>query len=252
MRSTARLQAVLGVVAFVCAAMLASPAGAGENWQWSITPYIWATDISEDVTLNGRVVDGGDTEFDDLVDIIENSLQLHFEGTREEWGLFADVNYVDLSDSVTGEYGYGRLDVDYEEMVLEAGAIYRPGGRSGRLDLLVGVRALSFEQDYRLQIANLPPRQVSIDEDYVDFLMGARYHIPLSERWVISFRGDVSTGGTDHILTLQGVLGWRFGAKRNSAILAGYRYRELEYTKADVLDDQKTISGFGLGVRFGF
>jgi len=242
----------LFVIVTVFCLFTAVEARGGDSWQWSLTPYIWATDIREDVTLNGRVVGGGDTEFDDLVDIVEASYQLRFEGMREHWGLFADVSSVELSDSVSGEYGFARLDVDYEELVIDAGAIYRPGGRSGNLELLVGVRSFAFDQDYRLRVADGSPRDVSVDEDYLDFLMGARYRIPLSQRWAISLGGNVSTGGTDHILTAQGLLGWRFGANRNSAVFAGYRYRELEYTKAEVLEDRKTLSGFGLGVKFGF
>jgi len=68
---------------------------------------------------------------------------------------------------------------------------------------------------------------------------------------MVSLRGDVSAGGTDLTWTAQGLLGWRFGAKRNSAILAGYRYRELEYGKAGVLDVEKTLSGFVLGFKIG-
>jgi hypothetical protein len=252
MRSAARFQLVSVFIMIAVLVGAAPGAQAGDTWDWSITPYMWATDISEDLILDGAVVGGGDTEFSDLVDKIDTSLQLHFEGTRERWGLFADVNYVELSDSATGEMGLGRLDVDIEETVLEAGAIYRPGGRSGKLDLLFGVRVLAVDEDYRLQVGELPPVGAAIDEDYLDALIGARYQIPLSERWVISLRGDVSTGGTDHTWTAQGMVGWRFGAKRNSAIFAGYRYRGMKYTKADVLEDQKTLSGFGLGVRFGF
>lgn len=225
---------------------------AGENWQWSITPYMWATDISEDLRLDGAVVGGGDTDFNDLVDKVDSSLQLHFEGTRERWGLFADVNYVDLSDSATGEMGLGRLDVDIEEAIFEAGAIYRPGGRSGRLDLLFGARLLEVDENYRLQIGELPPLEVSVDESYLDALVGARYTIPLSQRWALSFRGDLSVGGTDFIWTAQGLVGWRFGAKRNSGIFAGYRYRDMKYSKADLLEVKKDISGFGLGLRIGF
>jgi hypothetical protein len=68
---------------------------------------------------------------------------------------------------------------------------------------------------------------------------------------VVSLRGDASAGGTDLMWTAQGLLGWRFGARRSSAILAGYRYRELEYGKADVLDVEKTLSGFIVGLKIG-
>ena len=95
-------------------------------------------------------------------------------------------------------------------------------------------------------------RQVRVDEDYVDALVGARYTIPLSERWAVSLRGDLSFGGTDLVWTAQGLVGWKFGAKRQSAIFAAYRYRDMEYTKADVVEVGKTLSGFGLGVKIGF
>lgn len=147
--------------------------------------------------------------------------------------------------------GIGRLDVEIEETVLEAGAIYRPGGRSGRFDLLFGVRMMAVDEDYRLQIGELPPVGASVDVDYLDALVGARYHIPLSQRWVISLRGDVSLGGTDVMWTAQGLLGWRFGAKRNSAVFLGYRYRDMEYTKAEVYEVKKTLSGFGGSERAG-
>ena len=47
-------------------------------------------------------------------------------------------------------------------------------------------------------------------------------------------------------------MGWLFGAKRNSAVFAGYRYRDMKYTKADFIEVGKTLSGFGLGVKIGF
>ncbi len=140
---------VLGA-ATIALLLIPSSAHAASEWDWSITPYMWASDISEDLILSGEVVGGGDTEFKDLVDLIDTSLQLHFEGTRDRWGLFADLTYIDLSDSETGELGILRFDVEIQETLLEAGAIYRPGGRSGKLDLLFGARLLSVDEDYRL------------------------------------------------------------------------------------------------------
>jgi hypothetical protein len=222
------------VAAAVVTAVLAngrSVADPGDRWQWSLAPYLWATDISEDLLLDGAVVGGADTSFDDLVDKIDASFQLHFEGMRERWGLLADVNYVELSDSDTGQLGLSRLDVEIEETLLEAAAIY---------------------ELYLLTIAGGAPRRAPLDETYLDGLLGARYQIPIAERWVLSFRGDVSAGGTDFIWTAQGLAGWRFGALRNSAVFFGYRHRELQYDKTDFLENRKTISGFGLGVSFGF
>lgn len=245
----ARLHVLVIAVILVAGAHAAH---AGDRWQWSLTPYIWATDISENLVVGGQAVGGQDTEFKDLVDMLDSSLQLHFEGIGGRWGLFADVMYSDISDSETGEYEIVRFDAEIEETVVETGAVWRPGGRSGRFDLLLGGRLFAVDEDYRLQVGQFEPFERAIDERYVDALIGARYHVPLSERWVISLRGDVSTGGTDLTWTAQGLVGWRFGARRNSAVFLGYRYRDLKYTKADVIEVKRTLSGFGLGVKIGF
>ena len=244
--------AVIVFVATTIAALLfPSPARAADGWNWSITPYMWASDISEDLILRGEVVGGGDTEFKDLLDLVDTSLQLHFEGIRDRWGLFADLTYIDLSDSETGELEILRFDVEITETLFEAGALYRPGGQSGKLDLLFGARLLTVDEVYRLQLGELDPIERSIDESYVDALIGVRYHIPLSQRWVISLRGDASFGGTDYMWTAQGLVGWRFGAKRNSGVYIGYRYRDMSYSKAE-FEVEKTLSGPGLGVKIGF
>ncbi|MEJ2086781.1 MAG: hypothetical protein P8Y44_14135 [Acidobacteriota bacterium] len=207
------------LVVFVVAVIGASPAFGASTWQWSITPYIWATDINEDLILNGAIVGGSKTEFKDLADKIDSSLQLHFEGIRDRWGLFADINYVDLSDSEIGQQGLARFDVEIEEATYEAGAVYRPGGATGRLDVLFGTRVLTVSEDYRLVIGQEPIILKDIDETYVDALVAVRYNLPLSDRWALSFKGDASAGGTDYIWTAQGLIGWRFGSKRQSALL---------------------------------
>lgn len=242
------------VLAFSVVITLIGPSAAvgGDGWQWSITPYMWASDISEDLLVDGAVVGGDDTDFKDLVDKIDSSLQLHLEGVGDRWGLFANVSYVEVKDSEIGEAGLTRLDVEIEDTVWEAGLIFRPGGRSGTVDLLLGARNLAVDETYRLQLVGIAGRELQIDESYLDALIGARWHILLSPRWVISLRGDASFGDTDTMWTAQGMLGWRFGSRRQSAVLVGYRYRELEYTKADVVDVAKTLSGPGVALRIGF
>lgn len=252
MQKVALCRRTRAIAIAVVVAAAAGAADAAERWEWSLTPYLWATDISETVLLDGTQVGGGDTEFKDLVDILDTSGQLHFEGVGDRWGVFADVTYIEASDSVTGDREVLRLDVEIEESVLEGGMIWRPGGRDGRLDVLLGARYMGVDETYRLLLGSAGSREIRLDESYLDALVGLRYHIPLSERWVISLRGDASLGDTDLVWTAQGLVGWRFGSARQHAVLAGYRYRDMEYGKADVLDVEKTLSGFALGLKIGF
>ena len=73
-----------------------------------------------------------------------------------------------------------------------------------------------------------------------------------ADRWVVSLKGDVSAGGTDLTWTTQALVGWQFGARRQSGIFVGYRHRAMEYGKTDRFDIEKTLSGFGVAVKIGF
>lgn len=248
--STVSFLATLGLLgAFVVAAPTAD---AQERWEWSVTPYFWGSNISEDLLVNGEVVGGSDTDFKDLVSKLEFAMQLHLEGIKDHWGPFADLSYVKVSDSQTGEMGILRVDAEIKELVGEAGGIYRPLGREGRLDLLFGARLLSVDETYELRLGELGPFDTSVDESYLDALVGARYSIPLSESWAIVLKGDVSFGSTDYMWTAQGLLGWRFGSRKQSGVFLGYRYRNMKYTKADMIEVEKTLNGVGLGVQIGF
>ena len=62
----------------------------------------------------------------------------------------------------------------------------------------------------------------------------------------------MSFGDTDLIWTAQALVGWLFGASQQHAVFFGYRYRDMKYGKAEVIDVEKTLSGIALGVKFGF
>ena len=74
----------------------------------------------------------------------------------------------------------------------------------------------------------------------------------MSELWTLSDQHKSTTVNVAPKWTVQGLVDWVFGAKRNSAIFVGYQYRDMKYTKADVIEVEKTLSGPGLGVKIGF
>jgi hypothetical protein len=49
----------------------------------------------------------------------------------------------------------------------------------------------------------------------------------------------------------QALVGWIFGAKRNSGVFLGYRYRDMEYSKGDAIEVKKNLSGPVFGVKIG-
>jgi hypothetical protein len=242
---------VVVFIALCLALTSAAEAQSDDSWRWSLTPYIWATSLSEDLTFRGEGIGGNDLDFKDLVDITEAAYTFHLQGMKGELGFYIDASISDLKDEEVGDLVLTEARI--KEQIYSGGLIYRPGGVDGSFDLLLGVRYFEVDEYYTFTVGDQPPRERGIDDSYTDLMVGARYWWRLGDRWGLGVIGDVSSGGTDLIWTAEGMVGWRFGARRQSSVLVGYRHRVLEYTKADErIEVERTMSGPTIAVQFGF
>ncbi len=226
--------------------LLAALAGAGEavaddGWEWSITPYGWLSDISEDLLIDGSVVGGNDLSVSDVLDKLEGSLMLHVEGMGERWGVFGEIFYVDIRDEEVVDLL--TIDAEIEETTLELGVVWRASSSDDRaFDVLLGVRQFQVDERYTFTEG---------DDEPVDALLGARYLRTFGDRWLVSASGDFSFGDSDLFWTAELLGGWRYGNRKEHAVLFGYRHREMEYKK-DAFEVERTYSGPGLALRIGF
>ncbi len=221
-----------------CLAAVASPARAAD-WEWTLVPYVWASDISVDVTVQNEPVFGADISFDDLVDNIDYGFQLYFEGRRGKGGFFTDLTFIKLGQTQTTVArpplpGGTEVMSDVKTTLIEAGGFYRPSGGTDGLDLLVGIRVIDFELD--LGITSPPPAalstQVTLSANLTDAFAGIRYKAPLNERWSFVLRGDVGAGDSDRAWNALALLGYQVGKKKQKTILFGYRYLKLEFKES--------------------
>jgi hypothetical protein len=169
---------VLGVCALVATCPLAAHAGEPvpsapqpDQWQFSFTPYAWATGVNGDVAARGHAVDV-DASF---IDIVENSDSLlalmgYFEARKGAFSFFTDVVWMDLgfpgdAKNDFNRQGAGRpskfpnIDVtvdanlsikskaqlDYESTIVQSGAGFEVAKWSNAsshtaLDVLGGAR----------------------------------------------------------------------------------------------------------------
>ena len=78
-----------------------------EGWDWTIAPYLWASDAGLDLTLRDDTTVGGDAAFKDLLDKVDSVFMGHFEGRKGRWGLYLDTIYLDISAGKTVSVGPG-------------------------------------------------------------------------------------------------------------------------------------------------
>lgn len=255
--ATTRLLQSAAILAF-----LATGTARAEEWQWMVTPYIWASDMSVDVKgVNGASI-GSDLDFSDLLDKIDFAVMGHVEGRRGSVGFFLDLTYLATSD----KYQVDRhpqipddteIKTNLDTMLFEAAGFVRPFGENSPLELLAGVRTISMDLELK---ATLPApisttEKFKGDETLVDVFAGARMLVPLTEHVSLSLRGDVATGDTDFTWNLVGVLGYTFGQEQQYSALAGYRYLNIDLKDADgpgEADTDLTIRGPMAGFTFRF
>jgi hypothetical protein len=256
-RSRVRGRSLVPAVLVCLLALLPSAARAGE-WEWELSPYVWATDVTFDTSVNDSSVVDTEADFSDLIDKVDVGAIVRFEGSRDRVGFFVDVFYVSLSDEKTvgGDKVIdtgATVETDLDQLIAEAGGFYRVAGDESGLDILFGARLLALSVDIDYEFPNIADRSLSEDSDLVDGFAGLRYRGRLGDRWLGMIRVDAGTGDTD--LSWQGIgaLGFSLGESRKNALWIGYRHLEYEQESGSgVTEVELAFSGFLLGFRFGF
>jgi hypothetical protein len=237
------------------------------QWQWTVAPYLWASDVSLDLTINDDTNLGGDAAFKDILDKVDSVFMGHFEGRKGRWGMYVDTIYLDLSDSKSVAVGPGgpilgdlAVDAAMKMKLYDAGGLYRlrEPGDVLQFDLLGGVRYIDVDVDALLTLPGpaLNTVDISIGPSETDVMLGARLISRFAERWHWAVRADLSFGGSEGTYNGLATMGYTFGRSGLFTLTAGYRFMSIEIdgtnprgapTAADI-----TMSGPLLGFIFNF
>ena len=227
---------LLATAALFLGLQAGSVSAAGNEWEGGVAIYAWMSGLNADVYANDTRIGEIDMSFSDILDDLDMTLMLHGEGFRGNWGFFADLVYLDISNSVTGNLA--TTDYSMSSTIFDLAGVYRPSGTSLGFEVYAGLRY--FNMDLELDVTpNLTgnTRSARIDNSYTDFLVGARYTGEINRNWFYRLRGDVSAGDTDGTWSLSGLAGYRFGKELNMSAIFGYRHLEI-----DLEDDQGLIT----------
>lgn len=113
------------------------------------------------------------------------------------------------------------------------------------------MRYTDLQDKYRFLRDGQQLAVVENDRDFTDMLLGARYMMPISDRWSFLTRGDYSFGDSEDTFQLQALVRWGFGARRQHGVLAGYRYKEADFKSGEV-EEEYQYKGPAIGLNFTF
>ena len=162
--------------------------GTRNEWRWSITPYLWGSDIDTDVRFPGGQEIGGTAKFNDILDKLDIGGMVHVEGRRGAWGMFVDATYLSLSDDTT--QGPFSVDSELDTGLYELAATYTFGGKTGAFTAYAGARIVDMSLDVTFAGPGpLGPIRRTSDKSFTDVMVGGRYVHPFNDRWLLNLQG---------------------------------------------------------------
>jgi hypothetical protein len=246
-------RSVASIVAVALAGTTASTfAQAPENdWSVEVTPYIWAAGIDGDITIGGLKA-SVDLKFDDLIDAVDMAgavlglvrynrfvtwVQLDYVGT--------DTDELDADD----QPARGRVETDMVMGTLAFGYAFGDPGDPYSLDLLLGARSLSLDNELTIDGRG----QFKHDKSYVDPVLIALPSFRISERWRFNPALSIGGGGdSEFVYELQPQVQFQI----NDFLAARFGYRTLHYKIESDVNTNEFDGAFqglliGVGGTFG-
>ena len=223
------------VTLFAWGAPAASGGPAKSNdWQFKAEAYGWLP------TIEGTLPTDDDIELtiDDILENLDFTFMGAFQARRNKWAFVGDVVYLKLSADQAGKTSVpvGPFDVptqvdigvDMKNWIVNLAGSYRVLQRDKfDLQLLAGARYFSLELDAALDTSLIPGEKIVDGRDDVwDGIVGVRGLADLSDKWWLTYRFDIGTGGSDRTWNAVAQVGRRFDW---GSLAVGYRYLHYDF-----------------------
>ena len=150
-----------------------------------------------------------------------------YRGEAPKWAVGADIVYMGLGATGTGDGGLASAEVDMDEWMVEATGAYR---FSPVFEVVGGARYTSLKTEIELR-KPLETTTTKASADWVDPIVGARLALPLSEAFAFTFRGMLGGFGVgcDFTWDVDARLKWH--VSKSVGLSVGYRYLDQDYEK---------------------
>ena len=228
---------------FIIIAFFATANASAQQWDWKLTPYLWAAGIDGSASI-GPLEGNASVSFSDIVDILRGGALVRLEAQRDRHGFYGDLLYLRLKDEDARDTVGGSLELKLDSFIAEGAWFYRINDTYA---LEVGARYWDFETT--LRPALFPA--VSRTNDFVDGFIGFRSGFDINDTWDLLFRGNVGGGGSDFSAGLQVDFRRRFA--NGNTLDIGYRALDIDFEDGSgLLTTGLDLSMQGLAICYTF
>lgn len=261
------LAVLLGAtISIALQARAAEPAAAvkdADQWQFEITPYIFAAGMNGKTGI-GPVTANVDMSFDAIRKNLDQGFMALFEARKGSWTYGLEGVYFKLKDEGTkswqgplGSTGTGTLDATMTEQLYQLTAGYRVLDEHTKVDVLGAARYTQLDANLNLTVTTGSPllpdgsNSISGAQSWWDPVIGVRVLQPLSDAWTLVGYADYGGFGVGSDPTYQLLAGVNWQFSKSVSAKAGYRYLYQDYQNGSFVWDMKS-TGYYLGAGFRF
>jgi hypothetical protein len=222
------------------------------EWEFSVTPYLWAPALSGKVSHRHLPVIDIDASFDQIFDNLDFAAMLIGDARKGRYSFFGDLIYTKVGSQgdTHREIVATSADVYSTTFAGLVGAGYSVlDGSPHSLDVVAGLRVWSVDTDITLKGAHLNGRKHSESATWVDALAGVRGKYVFSSNLYATGWGLVGAGGADADWDVG--IGLGYNISKSVSAIAGYRAMGVDYS-ADGFKFDAVLQGpmAGLTIRF--
>jgi hypothetical protein len=218
-----------------------------DGWHVGVTPYIWFAGVHGTAGALGFQTSVHAT-FGDIFNYLNIGLMADLEARKKRVLLTTDFMWMKLSDQKAlplNEVGIQSVDARMKQFLLTPGVGYRLVDKKIlKIDAIVGFRYWHLGQSLEFTPSLLGG--VSRSQNWVDGLGGARIHIPLTQKVMMTIAGDAGGGGANSDYQVAGLLGYNITKKL--VLQAGWRYLDVNYRGSQSFVYDMATSGALLGL----
>jgi hypothetical protein len=245
---------IVALAAFACGdAALPSPVAAQEaQWEFALTPYLWATGIKAKVSPP-RLPSSHDVDvkFSDILDNLDGlPVIVGGEVRYGRFGLVGDLLYLPLATRInTRNLLFNDGKSEMSTLMVSVAGFYRVAdGPDIKADVGAGLRLWSISSKTTLNAGLLPAASTKFDKTFADPILAVRASLSLADRWSVTGYFDMGAFGiSSSELTWQLLGTVNYRAADWVELRAGWRHLGV---KRD--DIKVNITGPIIGATFRF
>ncbi|PKP75476.1 MAG: hypothetical protein CVT84_02905 [Alphaproteobacteria bacterium HGW-Alphaproteobacteria-6] len=238
-------------VAAGLALMAGGPAAAQDSgdWVWQVTPYVWATSVSGDITpFTGAPALSFDSSFSEVLEDLDAAFFLSGYARRDRFVLLGDLSYSKSSrDGLVPPGAPASGELEQISLTLAAGHRVIEEPRVA-VDVLGGVRLWRIKGKVDVPLAGV---SVSPSKSFTDPILAVRANLSLAPGWSAILYGDFGGLGIGSDQTSQVLATVNYQVSDRVFLSAGYRTLSVDFSEGGTRIDA-TMKGPLLGATWRF